>query len=313
MVETFEASEFWRKTISDNFFADVYSLETTSAEIFFWRSSLGGSYVSAPYRDRLAIRGFSLELGPDDLEKLALWSDGRPLIVKDIGSSLPGIPETSERWQFHSGFTNSDVRLDSLDTIRRNMSKAARKNIRRATEEYNLEIRINETLSVNRFYCLYLATRQRLGVPGYARSFIEYLFAQSPEQVLRITCWDDDRLVGGLLIYLHGKEMISAHLAYSFSERHKRVTDLLFFEAFKWGWEHGFATYRFGADDNYQAGLIDFKKKLGAVPRPQFDLLLGRKQSLSNAGINKVGKKILSGLPPSAFQLLCNSTRFYLR
>ncbi|NNG03718.1 MAG: GNAT family N-acetyltransferase [Inquilinus sp.] len=263
---TFEAGEFWRSVLARAFALRERAIAFAGAEIVLWKHPLHGRWVSTPYRDRLAIR-WSGDAPVLDLDLLARAMPG-PFLLKDVGPYL-GIAPAAENRALRQQHTNADVLLD--ENIRERLDRSARKNLRKAGEEYGLVVDTDPVGCFEDFWNCYLATRRRLGVAPYEKRFFGLLFDGLGGPVRLFRCRRDAHTLGYLLCYVHSDEMISAHIAYDYESRRMRTADFLFLNAFFWGAANGFRTYRFGGDYNNQTSLLAAKRKLGAVTRQQYD------------------------------------------
>ena len=269
-------------------------------------------------RDRLAISSTSKQkLSYAELLELTKRADvlGRPLLLKDLANYLE--PEAFEKIHelrskkftgFSSHFVNSYV--DLSEELK--LSHSTRKNYKRSTEYYGLNVSINRTDELEKIYKLHLDTRKRLRVAPYPKTFFKTLNERVGKNTTLFLCYQNKELLGFLICYLHKSEIISAHLGYDFNSRHKRVTDLLFLSALNWGKLNGFKLYRFGADHKSQTGLIHFKKRFGAQCFDQLDfhinsnIPVSSEKKLANIG------RFIGILPDYAYKYLGEITRFYL-
>ena len=177
---TFEASDFWRDVVRRAFFLREYCLHGDGFDVIAWKHSAYAHLVSAPYRDRVALRWCSTPrpLSLDDFRRLTV---GRPLLAKDVGSLL-ALGESAAGADVRQRHTNSSVDL-TRDVLAR-MNRSARKNWRRAREVHQLELRVNPRDAWGDFYSMYLSTRRRLGVIPYPRIFFRALLEGLGQNVL---------------------------------------------------------------------------------------------------------------------------------
>ena len=304
--QTFEATEFWRTVLRRSFRLTERTVDLDGGQILLWKHPLHGRWVSTPYRDRLAL-SWTGDVARLRLGKLL----DRPgdIILKDFTQVVGTLAEDHGAGvHLRQQHTNADVTLDeSLDG---RMNRSARKNWRRATEDYGLKIEIDPKEKFEEFYEIYLDTRHKLGVPPYGRRFFKVLFDHIGRDVVLFRCHDGKTSYGYLLCYLHDIEMISAHIGYVFAHREKRVADFLFMSAFRWGIAKGMRTYRFGGDYNNQTSLIAAKQKLGAVARPQYDLV-SVKRKLTTDEADSAVRKILRTMPRPLFRHTGLATQIY--
>jgi Acetyltransferase (GNAT) domain len=308
---TFEATPFWRDVLDREFPVRCREVETASYRAFLWRHRLGKRWISTPFRDRLALEWTGQKPQALDTQQL-LHGSRHHVLLKDVGDLLPSSHHAECRGYLRQEFTNSDVNLDNQVFSR--LKHAARKNWRKARNDYGLECAINPPAAFEHFLALYHHTRRRLGVPPYPISFFRRLFdAIGPRgPVVLLAARDNRDAIGYLLCYLHGVEMISAHIAYNYELRHKRTTDFLFISAFKWGHDNGYERYRFGGDYNNQSQLIAAKEKLGAISRRQLDLESTATKTRADNPTGSV-RRILRIIPASAFPYTAALTKVYFR
>lgn len=298
--QTFEASDFWREVLRNTFFLKERKVEVDNFEIFLWKHPLYPRWVSTPYRDRLAIswQGRKNIFSRDKYRELARAC--KNFILKDV---TPLLISNEEMMHFkghtREQYTNSDVILDN--NIETRLHRSAKKNWRRAREEYSLIAEINPVFSFEEFYDMYLRTRIRLGVLPYPRKLFHEIFEGIGNNAAVFQCRDESRCYGYLICYLHNSEIISGHICYDFNERHRKIPDFLFISAFQWAVQRGFNIYRFGGDYNNQESLIAAKVKLGAVPRPQCDLVSSNPK-LSTDRPNSWQRRLLRSMPRPIFR-----------
>jgi hypothetical protein len=253
-------------------------LDGDGFRLYYWTHSLYRGSISTPFRDRLALEWEGVEppksFDLSGLTPLTKHLDVVDFVFKDVGLSVFKLPEDQGR--LVSDYVNSEVILDS--DIEKRLKHSARKNFRKAQEEYRLTLEINPKDECENFYRIYLVNRKKLGVLPYPCYFFRALFDLSDKTLIVFACRSPEGILGYLICYLHGNEMISGHMAYDFEQRHKRISDFLFISAFIWGRENGFTSYRFGADNLNQISLIESKQKLGAIIRPQWDFRMRPKQ-----------------------------------
>ena len=302
---TFEASLAWREILR-LFPLKEQWLEGNGFRLYYWTHPLYRVAISTPFRDRLALEweGAAPPCGID-FSALAGRTVYADLVVKDVGALAVKSPD--EHAGLVNDYVNSEVSLDG--DIEKRFKYSARKSLRSAQEKYSLTVEINPENVFENFYQMYLFTRRRLGVLPYPGRFFRALFELCGEKVVVFSCRSPERVMGYLVCYLHGQEMISGHLVYDFEQRHKRISDFLFMNAFKWGRSNDFTTYRFGADNQNQTSLIESKQKLGAVARPQWDFRHRSKPSedLPNSPI----RRILRAMPMPLFRHTGSMTKIY--
>lgn len=303
---TFEASLAWRKILR-LLPVKERCLDGNGFRLYYWTHPFYRGAISTPFRDRLALEweGSAPPSGLD-LEALAIRTGCANFIAKDVYTLIAKLPDG--HGGLVSNYINSEVCLDG--NIEKRIKHSARKNLHKAQEDYHLAIDIDPDGVFEDFYQVYLVSRRRLGVLPYPRGFFRALFELRGESVVLFSCRSPEGVIGYLLCYLHGPEMISAHLAYDSGQRHKRISDFLFMNAFQWGRANGFLTYRFGADNRNQTSLLAFKQKLGAVARRQLDFHLYSKP-MSEDRPDSLVRRILRVTPMPLFRLTGSLTGLY--
>lgn len=303
---TFEASFAWREILR-MFPLKERCVDGDGFRLYYWMHPLYRGAVSTPFRDRLALEWEGAE-APTGVDFAALARRIRcsDLVAKDVGALVARPCEATGGLVNH--YVNSEVRLDG--DIEKRFKYSARKNLRKAQEDYGLEVDVNPDGMLEKFYRMYLTNRRRLGVLPYPWRFFRTLFGLRGQSVVVFACRSQQDVLGYLVCYLHGNEMISGHLAYEFEQRHKRISDLLFMSAFQWGRSNGFTTYRFGADNQNQTTLVESKQKLGAVARPQWDFR-GRLKSMGDDRPDSPIRRMLRATPMPVFRHTSSLTGLY--
>lgn len=303
---TFEASLAWREILR-LFPLKERWLDGDGFRLYYWTHPFYREAISTPFRDRLALVWEGATPPPKfDFAALAVRTGWADFVVKDVGALTPKLPDAQAG--LVNDYVNSEVSLDG--DIEKRFKYSARKNLRKAQEDYSLAIEINPEGVFENFYRMYLFNRRRLGVLPYPSRFFRALFELRGKTVVVFACRSPEEALGYLVCYLHGNEMISGHLAYNFEQRHKRISDFLFMSAFQWGRTNGFTTYRFGADNRNQASLIESKQKLGAMVRPQWDFRL-RPKPISEDRPDSLVRRLLRAAPMPLFRHTGSLTKLY--
>lgn len=284
-------------------------LEGDGYRLYYWTHLLYRTAISTPFRDRLALE-WEGAVQPSGLElaSLAIRTRCSDVVFKDVGMFVSGIPGPGTG--LVQEYVNCDVSLD--EGLEQGFGRSARKNFRRAQEDYGLTVDVNPRDAFEDFYRLYLASRRQLGVLPYPRKFFWKLFDYIGDAVVMFRCNSPEGVLGYLICSLYGPEMISSHLAYRYEQRQKRITDFLFMNAFQWGRRNGFSTYRFGADSLDQASLLRSKLKLGGVSRPQWDYHL-RPALKAEDRPDSVVRRLLRAMPMPLFRHTGKLTGLYFR
>jgi len=307
--ETFEATAFWRGILDKAFWLREKGFEVDGARVLLWTHPFYRRAISTPYRDRMAI---SWDRPVNEIDQFALLEGSRrfgDVTLKDIFDVLPDKSADFGDAIRHQ-HTNSAVPLD--EGVDSRLRRSAKKNLRRATEEFGLQFEVNPIGRFSEFYEIYLGTRKRLGVPPYEKLFFRLLFDGIGGPVVLFRCHDSKMTYGYLLVFLHGSEMISAHIGYDFSHREKKIADFLFVNAFRWGAKNGYSEYRFGGDYKNQDSLIFAKTKLGAETRAQWDLVVPPRPVVLDEP-DSIVRKVLRSTPMAGFRHAGALTRVYFQ
>jgi CelD/BcsL family acetyltransferase involved in cellulose biosynthesis len=159
---------------------------------------------------------------------------------------------------------------DNPDTVARGISKHHRRNIRRA-EQSNLRFHFGtRPADMDTFYRLHLLTRQRLGVPVQPWHFFESLARMLQREQLgfvAVACHDETPVAASVFMTWNGV-MIYKYGASDPGFWELRPNNLLFWQAIRWGCEHGFRTLDWGRTDLDNQGLREFKSGWGAREEP---------------------------------------------
>ena len=299
---TLEATPWWRSVMKRVFGLRERVVDLGRGELVLWRHPLYRRAISTPYRDRLGLAWEGPPPGVDDLVEAVRAEE--PVVLKDVGELETPTRVAGLRQQH----TNADVVLD--EDLEKRLGRAARKSVRKAREDYGLEVDVDPRACFESFWEIYLDTRRRLGVPPYSRRFFALLFDALGGPVVLFRCRLDRRALGYLICYRHEDDLVSAHLGYEYRERHLKVADYLFVTAFLWGRDDGRQRYRFGGDYNNQISLIEAKRKLGAVPRPQYDYVT-KPYRIQEDRPEALVRRMLRATPPRLFRRASLLTRIY--
>jgi CelD/BcsL family acetyltransferase involved in cellulose biosynthesis len=156
------------------------------------------------------------------------------------------------------------------DDVARGISKHHRRNIRRA-EQSNLTFRYGtSTQDMGIFYRLHLLTRQRLGVPVQPWHFFESLALMLQREHLGfvMVAYHDESPVAAAVFMTWRDVMIYKYGASDPGFWEHRPNNLLFWQAIRWGCEHGFRLFDWGRTDTDNQGLREFKSGWGAREEP---------------------------------------------
>jgi CelD/BcsL family acetyltransferase involved in cellulose biosynthesis len=155
---------------------------------------------------------------------------------------------------------------DDPEAVARGISRHHRRNIRRA-EQSNLSVRFGtSTRDMRAFYRLHVMTRQRQGVPVQPWHFFESLARMLQREHLGFVVVADHAgspVAAAVFITWHGV-MIYKYGASDPAFWEYRPNNLVFWQAIRWGGEHGVRVLDWGRTDFANAGLREFKSGWGA-------------------------------------------------
>jgi FemAB-related protein (PEP-CTERM system-associated) len=162
--------------------------------------------------------------------------------------------------------------------------------------------------AADRFYDLFIETRRRLGVPTYSRRFFRSLIEQ-PSRAQFCLVSRDGLDLAGIVLLLHGRQVISGYAANSAAGRSLRASDFGYWQAIRWSAEHGYRIFDFGSDSPHQDGVRQFKEKWDGreVPLSHYYYLhRARHVPLqdSSRGLWRLARKPWSWLPRPLFEQL---------
>jgi len=119
------------------------------------------------------------------------------------------------------------------------------------------------------FYGLHLLTRRRLGTPVQPLRFFQFLWKRLVSQGLGfvLLAYKDSQLLAGA-VFLHWKRV----LVYKYGASnpvywHLRPNNLLFWDAIRWGCQHGYRLFDWGKTNPENEGLRQFKRSWGSDER----------------------------------------------
>jgi CelD/BcsL family acetyltransferase involved in cellulose biosynthesis len=155
------------------------------------------------------------------------------------------------------------------------------------------------------FYRLHARTRSHQGVPTQPRSFIlglERLFEQGLGFVLLVRSGPDP-VAAGVFLH-HARTLVYKYGASDRSALGLRPNNLLFWEAIRWGCEHGFACLDLGRIEPAQQSLREFKLSWGAEERELRYMHLGGGVDGRRGGAAlQALEAVLRRTPPAASRL----------
>jgi CelD/BcsL family acetyltransferase involved in cellulose biosynthesis len=226
----------------------------------------GRRYISLPFTDYCPLLSAG-ETQAAVTESLITAAATLRLDALEVRGALPA----SERVHTSAQAVRHTLELsDDPEAVARGISKRHRRNVRRA-EQANLSVSFSTSArAMGTFYRLHLLTRQRLGMPVQPWHFFESLAqtlqreqlgfvavahrAEFPIAAAVFMTWQ------GVMIYKYGASDPG------FWEH--RPNNLLFWQAIRWGCEHGLRMLDWGRTDLHNTGLREFKSGWGAHEEP---------------------------------------------
>ena len=176
-------------------------------------------------------------------------------------------PPSHPDMQCYSDHVLHVMRLDpDTERVGSRVHRMHRRNIRLARER-GVRVELGQAPEdLDRFYRLHLLTRRRQGVPTQPRRFFDLLGKMLIAQGLGfvLTAYKDDACLAAA-VFLHWQKTLTYKYGASDPKGLEfRPNNLLFWEAIRWGCEHGYARLDMGRTDLDNAGLRQFKSRWGA-------------------------------------------------
>lgn len=111
------------------------------------------------------------------------------------------------------------------------------------------------------FWNMLQETRRRLGSPVQPKRFFRLLWDRIINQGLGFTllAYKDQTLIAGVVVLHYNTTVIAKYSASDPRYWNLRANNLLYWEAIKWGCEHGFQWFDWGRTDLYNKNLRAFK------------------------------------------------------
>jgi GNAT superfamily N-acetyltransferase len=255
--------------------ADVYDLRAAAAVVEADGGfSAGVAYVviDDPRRHRLTSLPFS-DVAPIVCDTVDQWNE---LAAVLLGSDLPASFRTlGEPWLL------ADPRLRStssaviqglpLDEVP-DFHPHARRHIGRA-DHAGLTFRPAPRCDLERFFHLHLRVRKEryrlLAQPFALFDQLWERYVAKGDGVLMLG-YDGDQVAGGVLVVVEGT---TAHYKFAASAPEYRrvgVNHAAAAAAIEWAEEEGMQWFDFGRSDLDQPGLVQFKRRLGAIAEPVY-------------------------------------------
>ena len=189
------------------------------------------------------------------------------------------------------------------DTTRRNIKKA---------EKQNLDVVISASPDAVKEFCrLNAVTRRDHGLPPQPRRFFQCIYDHILSQGLGFIVLASFRgtAIAANVYFNFGDQLLYKYGASDRAFQHLRASNLVMWEAIKWGCEHGYRTLCFGRTEPGNEGLRKFKAGWGARERLikyyRYDL---RKDVFVKTPtvVKPSYQKIFSNLPIPVLNLLGN-------
>jgi CelD/BcsL family acetyltransferase involved in cellulose biosynthesis len=256
----------------------------------------GRRWVSLPFTDACAPLADEEDLGVF-LEGVEAARAQAGVARVEIRAPVPGSTVTRmERGVLHT----LALRADPDELLSTFSASQVRRNIARATRE---EVTVSRADGpeglLETFYRLHLQTRRRQGVPIQPRLFFDLLW----ERILRqghgfVLVAHVGAVEAAAAVFLHAR----GTLTYKFGASDprfwpQRPNHLLFWEAIRWGCEHGFRELDFGRSDPGNAGLRAFKSGWGTVESELVYTTLGTEPKRSSHRAEEVLAAVIRRSP----------------
>jgi hypothetical protein len=164
----------------------------------------------------------------------------------------------------------SDMDLTAGEKVWSQVSTDNRQSIRKAR---NRGVKIREADSLadcDAFYRVYLRAFRDFGTPPYGRSYFPTVWRRlgASKGVRLLLAEVEGRIVGGLVLYCWGPNLVSKFAACLPEAVPLRAYAALYGAAIDLGLEARARRLSWGTSATHQAGLIDFKRRWGAIGRP---------------------------------------------
>ncbi len=157
------------------------------------------------------------------------------------------------------------------DVMWSTMRKEVQKRIKKA-RRLDVRVRAAETLDdVDRFYHLHLLTRsKKQGMPAQPRRFFHEMWERfAPSGAMRLLLAEHEGApVAAIVLLASGQTLKWAYTASDARYLHLAPVNLLVWEAMAWGGAQGYVTLDLGRTARDNDGLMEFKRRLGAVADP---------------------------------------------
>jgi lipid II:glycine glycyltransferase (peptidoglycan interpeptide bridge formation enzyme) len=148
------------------------------------------------------------------------------------------------------------------------LQKQVQQKVRKSQKE-GVRVRVAEKREdVLLYYNLHLQTRSKKhGMPSQSRKYFSTLwdtFAASGNLRLLLAEYEG-RTIAGTIIFVFGTTIHSAYAASDENYLKLAPNNLLYWDIITWGCEQGYKTFELGRTARDNEGLMDFKRRWGAV------------------------------------------------
>jgi CelD/BcsL family acetyltransferase involved in cellulose biosynthesis len=233
---------------------------------------LGSKIVSTPYDG--CYGGFAADDHHvhNDLIRTAirLAKESRARFV-EIRSQTPVAGLTGAGFIEHKPLLITELELIGIDENFKRFSTGHRRNVRYAEKRGVTTSKAQKPEDMRKFFTLLRMHYKDLGIPFFSQKFFDEIWNSLIEKetaVLHLASVGDET-IGGHLMFKSGTALISKYAAYSKQARYrnKYVSYALYWEAIRFGIEHGFSLFNMGVTGRENTGLLDFKNRFGARTR----------------------------------------------
>jgi FemAB-related protein (PEP-CTERM system-associated) len=157
------------------------------------------------------------------------------------------------------------------DTLWSKLRKPVQHQIKKS-RKLGVQVRIAQRREdVAHYYRLHLQTRSKKhGMPAQPAQFFYGLwddFAANGTMQL-LLAEHDGNIIGGMILFVSGTTLRYAYGASSEAHLHLAPNNLLMWTAIVWGCEHGCQILDMGRTARENAGLMEFKRRWGAIQEP---------------------------------------------
>jgi FemAB-related protein (PEP-CTERM system-associated) len=151
------------------------------------------------------------------------------------------------------------------------LQKQVQQKVRKSQKE-GVRTRVAEKREdMSLYYNLHLQTRSKKhGMPTQSRKYFTTLwdtFAASGNLRLILAEYAG-KTIAGMILFVSGTTLHSAYSASDENYLKQAPNNLLFWDIITWGCEHGFKAFELGRTARDNEGLMDFKRRWGAVQEP---------------------------------------------